>query len=65
MGEQKENGWKQYQVIFCRFGTAVVEAESANDAKIKAAKLEPEEIQWFGERDDKPPFLVTYAEPLA
>ena len=54
---------KQYQVTVCRFGTVEVEAESEDAAKADAAKRRPEEIQWFGEQDDKQPFLVTYAEP--
>lgn len=64
-GKRGGDGLKQYQVTVCRFGTVVVEAESEDEAKKMAAKRRPEEIQWFGERDDKPPFLVTYAEPLA
>ena len=61
---EEEDGLKQYQVTVCRFGTVVVEAESEEDAKTAAAKRRPEEIQWFGEKDHKPSFLVTYAEPL-
>ena len=55
---------KQYQVTVCRFGTVAVEAESEDAAKAAAAECRPEEIQWFGGQDNKPPFLVTYAEPL-
>ena len=62
---EEEDGLKQYQVTVCRFGTVVVKAESEEDAKAAAAKRRPEEIQWCGEKDHKPPFLVTYAEPLA
>lgn len=62
--ERGGDGLEQYQVTVCRFGTVVVEAGSENEAKEMAAKLRPEEIQWFGEQDDKPTFLVTYAEPL-
>lgn len=52
----------RYQVTVCRFGTVEVAAESEDDAKMKAARCGPEEIQWFGEKDGNPPFLVTYAE---
>lgn len=53
---------KEYQVTVCRFGTVKVKAESEEEAKEAAAKLPPEQICWFGDRDEKPPFLVTYAE---
>lgn len=63
--QRRGGGWIEavpgYGLPFC---TVVVEAESEEDAKTAAAKRRPEEIQWFGEKDHKPSFLVTYAEPL-
>ena len=38
--------------------------EYEDAAKAAAAECRPEEIQWFDGQDNKPPFLVTYAEPL-
>lgn len=51
-----------FKVAVCRFGHAVVMAESEAEAKEMVSKFEAEHIHWMGKEEEMPPFLVTYAE---
>lgn len=53
---------KTFKVTVCRFGHAVVMAESEAEAKEMVSGFEVEQIYWLGKEEQMPPFLVTYAE---
>lgn len=53
---------RAFKVAVCRFGHAVVMAESEAEAKEMVSEFEAEHIQWMGKEKEMPPFLVTYAE---
>lgn len=53
---------RAFKVTVCRFGHAVVMAESEAEAKEMVSGFEAEHIHWLGKEEQMPPFLVTYAE---
>lgn len=53
---------RAFKVAVCRFGHAVVMAESEAEAKEMVSEFEAEHIHWMGKEKEMPSFLVTYAE---
>lgn len=51
-----------YKVMVFRFGNAMVEANSEEEAKELVQNFLPEQIHWNDQNDKMPLFLVAYAE---
>lgn len=51
-----------YKVTVCRFGNAIVEADTEDEAKEQVQKFLPYQIHWNDQNDKMPLFLVAYAE---
>lgn len=51
-----------YKVTVCRFGNAMVEADSEDEAKDLVERFLPEQIHWNDQNDKMPLFIVAYAE---